>query len=70
MTSGGTFFGKYAMLTQSISGAGPPAAPCSTAFHCTKRAEGQSSLSPEAFEYGPAQGLQLFWGSEVLPDRA
>src|SRR5258706_7683499 len=58
------------MLSQSSSGAFPPAAPRSTIFHCTNREEGDSILSPAAFEYGPAQGLQLLSGSDVLPERA
>src|SRR4029077_3899603 len=49
VTSGGIFLGKYAMLNQSIAGAGPPLPPRNTAFHCTNREAGQSSLSPEGF---------------------
>src|ERR1700730_2417912 len=50
VTSGGMFLGKYAMLNQSIAGAGVLLPlPRRTAFHCTKRAAGQSSLSPEGF---------------------
>src|SRR5580700_7926317 len=70
VTSGAIFLGRYAMLNQSIAGAGLPPAPRKTAFHCTKRAAGQSSLSPEGFAYGPAQSLQLESGSEVFPERA
>src|ERR1019366_4379587 len=66
VTSGEIFLGKYAMLNQSIAGAGLLLPPRRTAFHCTKRAARQSSLSPEGFAYGPAQSLQLESGSEVL----
>jgi hypothetical protein len=44
----------------------PEAPPRSTAFHCTKRAGGQSSFVSRTFEYGPAQSLQLESGSEVF----
>src|ERR1700680_372776 len=65
VTSGGIFLGRYAMLNQSLEGAGLPLPPRRTTFHCTKRAAGQSSLSPEGFVYAPAQSLQLESGSEV-----
>src|SRR5579864_74670 len=70
VTSGGIFLGKYAMLNQSTAGAGLPLPARRTTFHCTKRAGGQSSLSPVGFVYGPAQSLQLESGSEVFPERA
>ena len=68
-TTGATFFGWYARLTQEMLGGSPWSVSRKTAFHCTNRAGGQVTASPAEILYGPAHALQLSSGVEVLPER-
>src|SRR5262249_54070830 len=60
-----TLRGRYARLTQSIPSPGRPS--WITAFHCTNRAAGDSTVV--GFEYGPNQRDHSFPGSSVFPER-
>src|ERR1700722_14229989 len=57
-------------MRADFSAAPLPALPASakTTFHCTNRAGGQLTASPEPFLYGPDHALQFFSGLDVFPD--
>ena len=69
-TTGATFSGWYATLTQEMLGGAPLSVSRKTAFHWINRAGGQVTASLEMFLYGPDHALQFFSGLDVFPERA